>query len=188
MNLDDLVARVNSDLVGNLANLASRSAPMVRKKLEGRLGRLSAEGRELVALLQKEEAIISQAYEERRYAEVVRRICGLADDVNRYYDRRKPWGAIKDDPEHARETLTTGLNAVRILAIYLKPILPGFVAKIERMLGVAPLTWADVETVLEEHEIGEFERLVERVDPERVQAMVEDSKHCLLYTSDAADE
>ncbi len=176
VNLDDLVARVNSDLVGNLANLASRSAPMVRKKLDGRLGRLSAEGRDLVALLQREESVIAQAYEERRYADVVRRICGLADEVNRYYDRRKPWSAIKDEPEHARETLTTGLNAVRILAIYLKPILPGFAAKIERMLRVEPLMWADAGRTLEEHEIGEFERLVERVEPERVQAMVEESK------------
>jgi len=176
LNLDDFAARVNSDLVGNFANLASRSVPMLTKNLGGKLGRLTDPARELLHKLQSEAENIATAYEERSFAAAVRNISALAAEVNRYFDQRKPWLAVKNDPEHARETLTAVLNAVRLLTIYLKPILPGFAARIESILRVEPLCWSDSETLLGEHEIGQFERLVERVDMKKVNAMIEESK------------
>jgi len=176
LNLGDFALRINSDLVGKLANLASRSAPMAGKQLGGRLGRLDEEARELLGALRSGAGAIAADYEACEYAAVVRRVCGLADEVNRYVDRRKPWHAVKDDPEHARGTLTAALNAVRVLALYLKPILPRFAERLERLLRIEPLRWSDLAAELEEHEIGEYERLIERVDPEKVAAMVEESK------------
>lgn len=176
LNVEDFAARINSDLVGNLANLVSRSVPMVRKNLGGRLGTLSAEGQALLQTMRQAGDTIAEAYESRNFAVAVRQICGLSDAVNRYYDQRKPWVAVKTDAEHTRETLTTGLNAVRILTIYLKPILPAFAARIESILRLAPLQWSDLAATLEQQEINDYERLVERVDPVKVQAMIDDSK------------
>jgi len=176
LNTEDFVLRVNSDLVGKLANLASRSVPMLTGKLQSKLGRLSDEGKELLAGLQGQGETIAELFESRNYATAVRSICSLADEVNRYFDQRKPWIAIRSDPEHARETLTTTLNAVKVLTIYLKSILPAFAARTEKILGVESLQWSDLNTLLEDHEVNEFERLIERIEPERVQTMIGESK------------
>jgi methionyl-tRNA synthetase len=176
LNLEDFVLRINSDLVGKLANLASRSAPMLTKNLEGRLGDLSAEAKQMLKPLQDAAETIAADYESCNYANAVRKICALADEVNRYVDQRKPWVMIKEDPEHARETQTATLNAVRILTIYLKPILPQFAQRIENLLAIEPLQWSDTDTVLEHCEIRPFEHLIKRVDPKKVEAMIEESK------------
>ncbi|MBN1436399.1 MAG: methionine--tRNA ligase [Sedimentisphaerales bacterium] len=176
LSIEDFVSRINSDLVGNLANLASRSVTMLNKNLDAKLGALTTEARELLAQLAQAESEIAQLFEAREYASAIRTICRLADLVNRYIDDRKPWKQIKTDPEHARETLTTVANAVRLLTIYVKPIIPAFAEKIESILNVEPLKWSDTQTLLENHTINPFQRLIERVDPDKAQAMIEESK------------
>jgi methionyl-tRNA synthetase len=176
LSIDDFVNRINSDLVGKFANLASRAAPMLKNKLNGRLGRLDEEGRKLINSLVSAKKEIIENYENLNYAAAVRTIVGLSDLADRYIEQNQPWTTIKTDPEKARTILTTALNAVRILTIYLKPVLPRFAEKIERLLGVGKLTFADVETTLEEHNINDFERLFERVDKKQFCAMIEESK------------
>ena len=178
LGFEDFINKINADLVGKYANLASRSGPMLTKKLDGRLGTLDAEGRQLVETLAAARDRIGAAYEELRYAAAVRAISALADEANRYVEQKQPWATIKTDPEGTRATLTATLNAVRILAIYLKPILPKFAEKVERFLNVGELHFADVGSALENHTINKFERLFERMDEEQVTAMI-----CLLYTS-----
>jgi len=78
--------------------------------------------------------------------------------------------------EKTRTTLTAVINAVRILTIYLKPILPKYAEKVEKFLNVDKLSFEDIDTVLENHKINDFERLVERIDEEQVNAMIEESK------------
>jgi methionyl-tRNA synthetase len=176
LNFEDFIAKVNSDLVGKLANLASRSGPMLTKKLDSRLGRLDEKGSELIAILQQAKEGIIADFEELNYAAAVRTIAGLADKCNRYFDQAQPWITIKTDPEATRTTLTAVINAVKILTIYLKAILPGYAEKVERFLNTGPLDFDDVDTVLQDREINKFERLVERVEKEKVEAMVEESK------------
>ena len=149
---------------------------MLNKNLDSKLGELSAEAKELLGSLQGQSESLAENYESRNFAVAIRQICSLADEVNRYLDCRKPWQMVKSEPEHARETLTTSLNAVRLLAIYLKCVLPEFAGKIESLLGIEPLQWSDVDTLLENHQIKPFERLMERVDPKKVQDMIEESK------------
>ena len=176
LSVDDFVQRVNSDLVGNFANLASRAAPMLSKKLQGRLGSLDAEGRELLAKLQAEKDVIVADYESLNYASAVRRTVALADLCNQYVDRKQPWTTIDRDPEGTRTVLTVVLNAVRILTVYLKPVVPGFARKIEKLMNLQPLVVADVDTLLENVPVGAFERLVERIDKAKVEAMIEESR------------
>ncbi len=176
LSIDDFVNRMNADLVGKYANLASRSVPMLTKKLGGRLGRLDEPGRELVRRLAAARESVADDYEALRYAAAIRTISALADEANRYVEQKQPWTTIKTDPELTRTTLTAVLNAVRILTIYLKPVLPVYAGKIERMLKVPPLTFADVDKTLEDHEIAAFERLFERIDVAQVDAMIEESK------------
>jgi methionyl-tRNA synthetase len=211
LNPDDFVAKVNSDLVGKLANLASRSVPMLTGKLGGMLGTVDTAGKELLNKLitgdEPHQSPPSQGYgrisvgganhvavpapkgssttakqqiindyENLDYASVIRQVTALADIANKYVETNRPWDTIKTDAEKTRTTLTTVLNAVKILTIYLKPVLPIFAEKVEKILGTGKLAFADVEKVLENKKINEYVRLAERVDKDKVQAMLEESK------------
>jgi len=176
LSTTDFVGKVNSELVGKLANLASRSIPMLTRTLEGKLGRLNDVGRRLVEKLQAAREQIAENYENLNYAAVVRTITSLADEANRYVEQEQPWASIKSDAEKTRSTLTTVINAVRILTIYLKPVLPDYAQKVEQSLNVQPLQLKDVETIQEEIEINDFVRLAERIEQKKVDAMINESK------------
>jgi len=176
LKMDDFINKINSDLVGKFANLASRSGPMLTKKLDSKLGRLDKQGKELIDKLIAAKDGIIEDYENLRYAAVVRSITSLADEANRYVEKNQPWTTVKTDLEQTRTTLTAVINAVRILAIYLKPIVPKYAEKVQRFLNVDALHLANIDMVLEDHRINNFERLFERIDEEQVNAMVEESK------------
>ncbi len=176
LNLDDFVAKINSDLVGNLANLASRSVTMLTGKLDSMLGKLDSNGRELVNQLTAARQSIINDYENLNYASVIRQITSLADTANRFIEQNQPWATIKTDAEKTRTTLTAVINAVKILSVYLKPVLPVFAERIEKILNVKPLSFADVDNVLENHRINEYVRLAERIEKKKVVAMIEESK------------
>jgi methionyl-tRNA synthetase len=176
LSMDDFINKTNSDLVGKFANLASRSGPMLKNRLDGELGRLDDEGRELISKLAAARHRITESYESLNFAAAVRTIVSLADEANRYVEQNQPWVTIKTDPEKARAALTATVNAVRVLTIYLKPVLPRYAEKVERFLNVDRLGFADVEKVLQDHKIGVFERLFERIDEGQVNAMMEESK------------
>ena len=176
LRTDDFINKINSDMVGKFANLASRSGPMLTKKLAAQLGRLDDRGRGLINRLAAGKEQIIADYENLKFSAVVRKIIALADDANRYVEQNQPWVTIKTDLEKTRTTLTAVINAVRILTIYLKPILPKYAQRIEKFLNVDELKFADVETFLQNHKINDFQRLVERIDTKQVNAMIEESK------------
>jgi len=176
LSTEDFINKINSDLVGKLANLASRSVPMITKKFDSQLGRLDDQGRQLIKKLAEEKTGIIENYENLNYASAVRTITALADEANRYVEQNQPWTTVKTDLEKTRTTLTAIINAVKILTIYLKPILPCYAKKVQGFLNVGEQKFADVETVLENCKINDYPRLVERVDEEKVNAMIEESK------------
>jgi methionyl-tRNA synthetase len=176
LRMEDFINKTNSDLVGKFANLASRSGPMVTRLWQGQLGRLDQEGKELVNKIAVAKEQILDDYEGLNFAGVARAIVALSDDADRFLERREPWVTVKTDLEKTQAALTAAINAVRILTIYLKPILPKYAQKVERFLKIDALSFADVEKLLENHKINEFERLFERVDEKQVNAMVEESK------------
>lgn len=176
LSIEDFVNRTNADLVGKFANLASRSGPMLEKNLDSRLGSLDEQGKKLIGSLVSAKQQIIENYENLNYAAVVRTTTALADEANRYVEQNQPWATVKTDLEKTRTTLTATLNAVRILTIYLKPILPKYAEKVERFLNVGSLSLADVDTILENHKINKFERLIDRVEKEKVETMIEESK------------
>ena len=176
LSIEDFVNKTNSDLVGKFANLASRSGPMLTKKLDSRLGCLDGQGKELIDKLIAVKEQITGAYENLNYAAAVRTITALAYEANRYVEQNQPWVTIKTDLEKTRTVLTAVINAFRILTIYLKPILPRYAQMVEEFLNIDELKFADTQVLLQNHKINKFERLVERIDRNEVDAMVEESK------------
>lgn len=175
LNLEDFVSRVNSDLIGKITNVASRGAQMLGR-IDGRMGTLSEEGRHLVSAAQERAQLIARYYEDRNYSRAIVEIRNIADEANRYFDSYEPWKLVKTDPEKTREILTTILNQFRLMAIYLKPVIPSYAARVERLFGEAPYGWDDHKRVLENYSIQPFEHLLGRLEAAKVQAIVEDSK------------
>ena len=176
LNLRDFKTRVNSELVGKITNLASRGAQMLGKKLEGRMGKLDGQASALVKSAQAHRDQIAAFYLAREFSKVISLVREIADAANRYFDDQAPWKQIKDEPEKARSVLSAVLNVFRLLAIYLKPILPSYVRKVEILFNEEKYLWEDARTILEDHTIGPFEHLIVRIEDDAITAMVEESK------------
>jgi len=170
-NPDDFVARVNSDLVGKYVNIASRAAGFLKKRFDGVLAaELAGEGRALVASLQAARENVARGYDEREFGKALREVMALADRVNEYVDRTKPWELARQPGADAalQEACSTCIECFRLLTLYLKPVLPAVAAQVEAFLKIPPLTFADAATLLGRHAIGDYTHLMQRVDPERL--------------------
>ncbi len=176
LNLGDFVGRVNADLVGKITNLASRGAQMLHKNFGGKAGEMDEAGRAIWQAAVDRAAEVADDYENRRFTQVMTAIRDIAEEANRYFDANAPWSLVKTDPEKARKVLTSILNIFRVAAIYLKPVLPAYAEKVERLFGEQPYVWEDAAKPVENREIAPYEYLATRIDPKKVEAMVEASK------------
>ena len=173
---DDFVARVNADLVGKYINIASRAAGFLNRRFGGRLSAdVGVEGRALLDGLRIQADTIKGLYEEREFGKALREAMLLADRVNEFVDRVKPWELAKQPGMDAalHDACTVCIEAFRLLTIYLKPVLPALAAKVEAFLKVPPLVWADSARAMGHHGIGEYRHLMQRVDPQRLEALFE---------------
>ncbi|MCS3904287.1 methionyl-tRNA synthetase [Methylohalomonas lacus] len=180
LNLDDFRQRVNSDLVGKMVNIASRCSGFINKRFEGRL----ADGIYDDDLWQKligQSTSIAEAYETREYARAMREIMALADQVNEFIDELKPWVIAKEEGREGelQAVCTMGLNAFRVLMIYLKPVLPTMAEKVEAFLDVPALRWSDLGKPLLGHTINAFTPLMTRIEQAHIDRMIEDSRQDL---------
>ncbi len=181
LNLEDFTARVNSDLVGKLVNIASRCAGFINKRFDNQLvSQLSDESLSEQYLAASEA--IAEFYEKREYGKAMRDIMALADKVNQYIDEKQPWVVIKD-PERMAEVqdiCSIGINCFRQLIILLKPVLPRLAEQAEQFLNVEPLSWADLGNNLCDHQINRFKPLMTRIEPVFIERMVESTKEDLI--------
>ena len=176
LNLEDFVARVNSDVVNKLVNLASRTASFICKRFEGKLADTLSEPALYKTFTDASERI-ADAYEKREYSRAIRDIMALADEANRYVDEKAPWVIAKQEGQETElsAVCSTTINLFRVLMTYLKPVMPELAARAEAFLNVT-LNWTDIEQPLLAHTVSPFKALFTRVDPVKVAAMVEASK------------
>ena len=176
LNLNDFVQRVNSDLVGKVVNIASRCAGFLRKKFDNRMAVECSEQ----ALLDEFIAAgddIAALYETRDFGRAMREIIALADRANQYIDDKKPWVLAKEEgrEQEVQDVCSTGINLFRVLITYLKPVLPEMAARAEQFLQI-DVDWHSLKSPLTDHQLDVFKPLLQRVDPEHVDAMVSASK------------
>ncbi len=176
LNLNEFVDRVNSELVGKITNLASRGAQMLGKRFQGQMTQCDADGKAVLESLRENSLKVAEFFEARDFAKGLQLIREGADITNRYFDEKAPWKTAESEPEKTQQILTTTLNAFRLLSIQLKPILPSYVEKVEKLFGEKSYMWSDLSGTLENHPIQAYQMLAVRIDPVKVQAMVEDVK------------
>jgi methionyl-tRNA synthetase len=170
---DDFIAKVNSDLVGKIVNIASRCAGFVHKVNGGVLSDALSDPA-LFESFREAAAGIADDYEGRHYARAVRKIMALADRANQMIDEQKPWLAIREAGNEARvlDTCTLGLNLFRSLIVMLKPVIPAVARRAEAFLGGQELSWDALEAPLLGSKIEKFKPLLQRVEQAAVDAII----------------
>ena len=187
LNLEDFVLRVNSDLVGKVVNIASRCAGFINKRYEGQLSAQCSEPDLYRSFVDDGEAI-AECYEQREYGQAIRKIMALADRANQYIDANKPWVLAKEEgkEQEVQDVCSVGLNLFRVLITYLQPVLPAMATAVESFLNIPTLSWDAIESPLTGHRINKFKPLMTRVEQEKIDAMLEDSKDSLGTATVAA--
>ncbi|KEA65712.1 Methionyl-tRNA synthetase [Marinobacterium lacunae] len=180
LSLDDFRLRVNADLVNKVVNIASRCAGFIQKKFDGMLDS------ELTNAALYHEAVaagrsIAEAYEKREYSRAMREIMQIADKANQYIDTAEPWVLAKDESRLAevQACCTLGINLFRVIVSYLAPVLPQVAEEAAAFLNIDTFAWNAVEKPLLSHKINKFKPLMQRVEPEAIEKVIEDSKQNL---------
>ncbi|MDO6815221.1 methionine--tRNA ligase [Cobetia amphilecti] len=181
LNLDDFTARVNSDLVGKVVNIASRCAGFVKKFGDGKLSATCAEPELVERFIAAGEGIAAD-FEAREFARAMRKVMELADEANTYIADKAPWAMAKEDgrEQEVLDVCSVGINLFRQLMVYLAPVIPELTDKARDFLNLESLDWASRESVLTDHAINKFKPLLTRVEPERIDKMLEASREVLV--------
>ncbi|MBU3617905.1 methionine--tRNA ligase [Polynucleobacter sp. JS-Fieb-80-E5] len=174
LNLQDFVARVNSDLLGKYINIASRSAGFLVKRFGGVVSDEAMSNpllKEITAASEK----IAELYEGREYAKALRTVMELADKVNGFVDENKPWEIAKDLEREAdlQRICSITLEAFRMMSLYLKPVIPQVAAGVEEFFSLPPLSWSDINTPLSsKNPIKPYKHLMTRVEAPQIEALL----------------
>ncbi len=177
LNLQDFKKRVNSDLVGKVINIASRSASFVVKNYDKELSAKCIE-KSLYDEFVEAGTDIARHYEARNFSHAMRLIMKLADKANQYIDEKKPWqlAKIEGKEKEVHEITSLAINLFKVLMTYLKPVLPELARRSEEFLNVDSLNWSDIESPLTNHKINKFKALMTRIEDDQIDQMVESSK------------
>ncbi len=186
LNLEDFTQRVNSDLVGKYVNIASRSANFIVKQFDGRLlgvDEFCADAEALeryVSDVEVHTKIIAEAYEAREFSQAMRKIMEIAAQINQYFDEQEPWKLAKDPAQKDRlhQVCSRILHGFHQLSVLLAPVLPGITRRVARELfGLArDFTWDDLDPQRFPRHLNPFKHLAQRIDSDKVQAMIDASK------------
>ncbi len=187
LSLDDMIARVNSDLVGKFINIASRCAGFISKRFDGKLGEsdLDALAPYRASL---EAGEVAKAYEARDFSRALREIMRLADAANQYVNDNKPWELAKQGGQDARmhTVCSTALNQFRVLTGLLKPILPTVAAQVEAFLNIAPLQWGQLaDTLPAGHAINKYQHMMTRIERAQIDKLIDANKTSLAPAAEA---
>jgi methionyl-tRNA synthetase len=186
LHIEEFVNRTNAELVNNITNLVSRTVGFLNKRLESRLGIIPETAKELIPEI---HSLVERAfgdYGNLRFGMATRSILSISDIANNYVQQNAPWTTIKENPERARDDLTFVVNCIKVITVLLKPILPAYCEQLERILGLEKLVWQDAAFDLENREIRQFEKLVDRLEPGAMDKLIEASRADLAVVTQTA--
>lgn len=180
LNLEDFRMRVNADLVNKVVNIASRCAGFIKKKFDGELSA------ELAVPALYEEAIaagdtIAEAYENREFGKAMREIMAIADKANQYIDAAEPWVLAKQEgkEQEVQDCCSMGINLFRVIVSYLAPVLPQVADDVQAFLNLDNMNWDNIKQPLLSQKINKFKPLMQRVDEDKITAIIDETKIAL---------
>ena len=184
LNLDDFVAKNNSDLIGKFINIPSRTSGFVSKFFNFELMPLaSIKSKDALALLEKikeSKKIIETYYEAREFSKLVKVIMQLVENVNEYISKTEPWKLSKDEVQlksnsSLHEICSVCLKSFRMISIFLSPIIPSLSEKIAMFYGEASFnSFALIERDI--LKIEPYKHLLKRIEQESIDLMLSSNK------------
>ncbi len=175
-NAEDFIARVNSDLIGKLVNIASRCAGFLVKRFDGELAAADEATARTFAAGWPGVDHVAGLYQQREFGKAMREIMALADRVNEFIDSEKPWDLAKrpEESERLHRVCSDALRAFRDLILMLSPVLPATAAKAGEFLNLGEPGWAQLREPLPAgHRIRPYQHLMQRVDAKQIDALFE---------------
>jgi methionyl-tRNA synthetase len=176
MNLNDLILKVNSDIIGKVVNIASRCSGFIHKISNGILSNNQSQVQIINDFISYENEI-AKLYETREFSQATKRIMMLADKANQFIQENKPWELAKSNGNNneIQQICSIGINLFKILITYLKPILPELARKSEEFLNISPLQWNGVHEILISHQINKFKPMMYRIEKEKIDLIVNET-------------
>ena len=184
LNLEDFLAKVNSDLVGKFINIPSRTSGFISKYFENQLVPISniedEKARELVLGIVNMKDLVLEHYELRMFSKLIKLLMSQVEVVNEFVSLREPWVLAKNENQHIvnsdlHQICSTCLHAFRLLSIFLTPIIPDLTSKVALFFRETPYdTFSNIE--IEANEINKYEHLMQRLESKDIEGMVDSSK------------
>lgn len=150
---ESMINRINSDLSNDLGNLAQRVLSMIAKNCGAAApqpGPLSAEDEALLTAARDVLPKMREAMEVQAIHKALEAVWRVVSDANRYVDAQAPWALRKSDPDRMGTVLYVLADVIRMLGIYVQPVVPGSAGRLLDQLAVAQdaRRIADIETAL----------------------------------------
>ena len=184
LNLEDFLAKVNSDLVGKFINIPSRTSGFISKYFENQLVPISniedEKARELVLGIVNMKDLVLEHYELRMFSKLIKLLMSQVEVVNEFVSLREPWVLAKNENQHIvnsdlHQICSTCLHAFRLLSIFLTPIIPDLTSKVALFFKETPYdTFSNIE--IEANAINKYEHLMQRLESKDIEGMVDSSK------------
>ena len=175
LNLEEFTTKVNTDLIGKLVNLASRTARWLKKT--GLSSSYPDDGG-LFAKAANDGEAVAAAYESCDFARAMRIIMQAADRANQYVDNEQPWKLAKQGPQsqqRLQDVASVSLNLFRQLVVYLTPVLPKLADDVAELVGDPITDWQQSQTPLENLPVATFRPLMQRIESSQIDAILADS-------------
>src|SRR3989344_580489 len=162
LNTNDFVERVNNELISNIANLIYRTLSFVNKNFDSKLVRSTDMALETQVLTEAQNVL--EHYQKWHFREAVKGILKISSWGNKYFQDHEPWKLIKEDREKAHKIASECVNAIKVLAVLLKPLVPIFVSKIEHQLNIPTVSEKDLSFNLKDHSINQAEIVYKKLE------------------------
>jgi len=138
-----IVQRINADLANDLGNLAQRSLTMIARNCGGlvpewREAEATSADLDLAALADSRLEFARQYMATFAIHAYLGAVFELVAEANRYFAAQEPWRLAKSDPKRMGLVLYATVEALRVAAILLQPVMPAAMGKLLDLLAVAP--------------------------------------------------
>ena len=166
----DFQEKVNSELIGNLANLVNRTLQFVSRFYAGVLPEGEPDEpfwREIRAA----EAEIGGLLEKVELREAFRKIFALSSIGNKRFQDGEPWKGVKENPKATAGLIRDLTYLVRDLAILASPYIPATSEKVAHILGVGKLSWEDLGVPSGIRKVEKPELLFARLEDREIEAL-----------------
>jgi methionyl-tRNA synthetase len=162
LDIENFKAKINNELVANIANFIYRTLSFTNKNFDSKLSKIRDE--RLIKEVGKKADETRRAYERLDYRKAVSLILEISDLGNKYFQNNQPWELVKENKKETQKILTDCANIVKVLSIIIKPILPIFAKEVEKQLGLKDLKWPDINKKIENRKIGKAKIVLRKIE------------------------